>query len=239
MNTPKIAMVVPVYKNPSALHSFLTVLKESNPHSFELIVVNGGDDLETIEIISQFKDLISKSLTEPDRGVYDAMNKGTQLADADWVLFMGVDDTFIGNVNSIEKMLDKKYAFVYGNVFMPGRGAIYDGKFSKYKLIKRNICHQAIIYNKKVILENMYDLKYSILADYKLNIEVYSKFKCKYFNHLFSVYNDIGGLSSSNVDKSFVDDKCSIIRNNFGVMYYLIYMVRGYLVSMIKNISGS
>ena len=61
-------------------------------HDFEYIIIDGVSTDGTLEILNKYSDKISKIISEPDVGIYDAMNKGIALANGDWVYFLGCDD---------------------------------------------------------------------------------------------------------------------------------------------------
>ena len=86
---------------------------------FEYIVVDGVSTDSTLEIIDKYKSHISKFISEPDKGIYDAMNKGAKMAEGEYIVFLNADDVFIHeNVLSLvaEKMKDKKADLFYGDL---------------------------------------------------------------------------------------------------------------------------
>ncbi|TOF43836.1 glycosyltransferase, partial [Vibrio parahaemolyticus] len=120
-----------------------------------------------------------KVYSSEDSGTYDAMNKGINKAKGDWVYFMGSDDRFKDrNVlydihNKISQCDPTNLGMVYGNVEVVGdvkwakHGTIYDGEFDDDKIKQKNICHQAIFYNRKSKLKHLpYNLKYRLCADW-------------------------------------------------------------------------
>ncbi len=99
-------------------------------------------------------------VSEKDKGIYDAMNKGVNLAKGEWLYFLGSDDRLFDNnvLNTIyQSVKDQNVDLVYGNIYKEETGKLYDGSFDLDKLLKRNISHQAMFLiekylTKKVIL---------------------------------------------------------------------------------------
>jgi glycosyltransferase involved in cell wall biosynthesis len=70
------------------------VLANQNSVNLELIVIDGGSTDGTIKIIQKNQDTISEWVSEPDNGIYDAMNKGISKAHGEWIFFLNAGDTF-------------------------------------------------------------------------------------------------------------------------------------------------
>ena len=89
-------------------------------------------------------------MSEPDKGIYDAMNKGTRHATGDRILFLGCDDTLSADLRAVAPLLIHANTIYYGNAYWRGRQRLYDGPFTTAKLARTNICHQAVFYPKAV-----------------------------------------------------------------------------------------
>ena len=104
----------------------------------------------------------------------DAMNKGIDAAKGAWIYFMGSDDELLNDtvLSTVAPFLQKTDSvFVYGNVLMGDSKHWYDGEFTYEKLLQRNISHQAIFYNKKVVDQaGKYIIRYKTHADWAYNI---------------------------------------------------------------------
>ncbi len=120
--------------------------------------MDGNSSDNTIELVKSFKDLRIRINSEPDQGVYDAMNKGIEKAKGEWILFLGSDDKLYNDevLSDIAKVLKRtNKGVVYGDAQIDGNVSwakgdkIYGGKFSLYRLLRRNICHQAIFYKRE------------------------------------------------------------------------------------------
>lgn len=174
MKPPLISVITVVYNGAATLEATLrSVLEQTYPH-VEYILVDGGSTDGTLQLIDRYKTRIAAWTSEPDRGVYDAMNKGLQMATGDWVYFLGSDDRLqdkevLKNVFSDPANLD--FDLLYGDVTSPSYKGLYDGPFTFEKLLSRNISHQAIFYKRQGFeTVGEYDLHFRMHADWDLNI---------------------------------------------------------------------
>lgn len=141
---------------------------------YESIVVDGGSSDGTAAFLRREK-RIARYVSEPDRGVYDAMNKGLRLCRGDFVIFMNAGDEFF-NPRVLERAAAVLRAhpdcrFLFGDACLVGE----DGhcRFRKYDapVTTQNICHQSIFYDRRLFAElGMYDERYRIVADYDFNL---------------------------------------------------------------------
>ena len=143
---------------------------------YESIVVDGGSSDGTAAFLRREK-RIARYVSEPDRGVYDAMNKGLRLCRGDFVIFMNAGDEFF-NPRVLERAAAVLRAhpdcrFLFGDACLVGE----DGhcRFREYDapVTTQNICHQSIFYDRRLFAElGMYDERYRIVADYDFNLRV-------------------------------------------------------------------
>lgn len=228
--SPLISIVTVTYNAVSCIERTITSVINQVYDNIEYIIIDGNSTDGTVDIIKKYISKISYWVSEPDNGIYDAMNKSFKLANGDFILFMNAGDIFYSNnvlSQSIQHFtsLDSIY---YGNVYFKygtNKLVFYGNKFNHKRLIKENICHQSIFYPKIIYKNNNYNLKYKLLADWEYNIRHFSKTKFQYIPILISVY-DTEGLSSTNEDKVFTKDRSMIIQNNFGYFYRIWHECR-------------
>jgi len=180
---------------------------------FEHIILDGGSTDDTLKIVAdwQLQHPNIRLDTGKDKGVYDAMNKGIAMATGEWLYFLGADDYFY-QANSLELIvpfLQKNEArIVYGDVYFESLGRLYDHRFDIEKILKANICHQAVFYHADVFKQiGGYDLNYRIAADYDFNLKCWLSGSIQYeYAPVTVAYYSSGGLSSVNKDESFIKD---------------------------------
>ncbi len=204
--------------------TFSSIVKYKNSQ-IEYIVIDGGSSDGTIELIKKYNKYIDKWLSENDEGIYDAMNKGVKIASGKWVLFLGADDLLSFDLTLLQHSLEDGISY-YGNVRLLSSGNIYDGSFNRYKILKKNICHQAILYYGDILRERPFDKRYRIAADYEMNLFIFGSqpSKIKYINIVIAYFND-AGISSIKKDLTFSSRFFLIFLRHFPLYLYPIYPV--------------
>ena len=214
MTAPLISIIIPTYNSADTIKRCLDSLVNQSFRNFEIIVMDGVSSDSTIYIIGEYQRLFSNIdlVSEKDSGIYDAMNKGIEMAKGEWIYFIGSDD-FMFDHNVLKDLTSNvnldEYEFVYGDVILTEYGKIYDGSFDNSKILDRNICHQALFVRKSVFAQiGRFDTKYRFQADYDFNLRVMfnDRIKKKYVK-LTIAYYSLSGLSSLNTDELFVKDK--------------------------------
>ena len=162
----KVTIITAVYNGAAYIKRAIDSIAEQTYDNIEYIVVDGGSTDGTVDILRQHSNVVTRFISEPDKGIYDAMNKGVKMATGDWIYFLGCDDYLYPDFSKMCTLLDDKHTIYYGNVFH--RGRVQDGAFTAYKLSKYPIPHQAILYPRVVFEKYSYDLRYKISADHYL-----------------------------------------------------------------------
>ena len=204
-----VSIIIPTYNSEDYLNQALKSIVNQTFKDIEVLIMDGLSSDKTVEIAEKFKqDLPQIQIySDKDNGIYDAMNKGIKKAKGEWIYFMGSDDTFyenktLQNFKDLEKL---ELDILYGNVYSNNFNGLYDGEFSLTKLIKKNVCHQAMFYRKKVFeKKGNFNLKYKVYADWDFNIRCFfsKKINTKYHNFTVANFAD-GGYSSLNNDQRF------------------------------------
>jgi len=223
---PFFSIILPTYNSELSLKTTLDSLLNQTYSNFEILLMDGGSKDATIAIAESYNDCRIKIHSEPDRGVYDAMNKGMGLAIGDWLYFIGSDDYLhtsdvLQNISSKIKII-KNHVF-YGNVIINGDagwakdGQIYNGKYTLQRLLRGNICHQSIFYRRSFLIENnlIYNLSYPIVADWDFNIQCRLKTSFTYLDTIVAVFN-AGGISTGRTNS---DPFLKEIQLKYGYLY--------------------
>lgn len=155
----------------------------------EYIIIDGGSTDGTKDIINKYSDKISYWCSEPDRGIYDAMNKGIKYAKGEWINFMNSGDVFYSNTILSEIKLEEyqeNIKVVYGDVIME-----YNNKLCYRKAypidtmtFRMPFCHQSTFVRTKLLKRNMFNLKYVIGADYNLFYSIYVTYGKNVFKYI-------------------------------------------------------
>lgn len=190
----------------------------------EYIVVDGGSSDGTRSILRGYDHDIDYWISEPDDGIYHALNKGISLANGEWVYFLGADDA-LASATVISEVFSQRHRtkLLYGNVIHGDASRVYGGEFNKKRMIFENVCQQAIFYRRELFTEiGYFDTKYCLLADWAFNIRAFGT-KGVDPHHLDLVVADysLAGASTTMLDLRFAADRLPLLRRYFGLQYYL------------------
>lgn len=201
---PLVSIITVCYNAADVLQETLqSAISQTYAHK-ELVVVDGGSTDQTKALVQSLGDTVSVFVSEPDRGIYDAMNKAIRLAHGDWVYFLNAGDRFVNDA-----VLDTIFAhdltqkdLIYAKVqtineptginYLNGKPVVYADFFSHYP-----ICHQATFTRKLAFERNgYYDTQYRLVAD----TTWFARFFRDYPNHAIFIdsvvaYYDIQGAS--------------------------------------------
>lgn len=170
-----LSVITPTRNAQETLERCLCSVSHQNFASWEHWILDAVSSDRTVEIAQQAatRDARVRVISEPDEGIYDAMNKGIHLARGEWVYFLGADDELF-DAEVLARMLTQQNAdcdVLYGNVLRVPRQDVYDGPFDLGKLLTRNICHQAIFYRRELFHRlGGFDLRFPVLADWEFNL---------------------------------------------------------------------
>lgn len=237
MKKPLISIVTLTYNSEKTLERTIQSVLSQNLNDYEYIIIDGKSSDSTLDIICKYEDRLSFWLSEEDKGIYDAMNKSLNYVKGRWVLFLGSDDILLESLNDISPYLKDEHTIYYGNAFFTRDQIKYCGKFSKLKITRKNICHQALFYPVSVFKKYVYDTQFRLLADYNLNLHLWSDsdFKFSYLPYTISVFNQYGSCNAS-YDHTFMNQKNKIIKNNFSFSIYLYNIVADFILHIARKI---
>lgn len=223
-----LSIIIPSFQQGLLLKEALESIEQQTFKDFEVLVIDAGSKDNTVDIVAQFKNMPIKFLSEPDEGIYDAMNKGIDQSLGKFLYFMGCDDqlashTILEDIFTRSNINDKHV--IYGDVIFINNGVRYDGEFTYFKLISQNICHQAIFVQKTVFaIIGKFNIRYRILADWEFNMRWFSKswIKRQYIPVIVAYYSN-SGLSSNIKDFTFSAEESNLKRMYFPkIVRYLL-----------------
>lgn len=248
-----LSIITPVFCGESTILRCLESVSKLNLNNIEHLIIDGESIDNTLTIVSQFtlNNPQVKLVSSKDLGVYDAMNKGIDLANGKWLYFLGADDEFILNDVIDILLLHDSYELIYGNVRQVQGGKFvgtYGGEFNLQKIANHNICHQSIFYKSELFKRfGFYDLSYKIYADYKFNLICFFSLKedrIKYINKNIANYN-LDGLSSNLEIYELIEiwngllSKYNHILNKNTKKYIFNHLIKFYRIVYQKDFSNS
>ncbi|WP_051179066.1 glycosyltransferase family 2 protein [Thermodesulfovibrio thiophilus] len=234
---PLITVITVVYNGAKYLEeTILSVINQTYPN-VEYIIIDGGSTDGTLDIIKKYEDYIDYWVSEKDKGIYDAMNKGIMCANGKWLLFVNIGDILLKIPDY--KQLDENMDLIVGKVktISDKVEIVHCPEWSWKIKIKNTLHHQGILYNRKKM--SLFNLKYQVFSDFDKNQIMYKFHKnyVKLTDELISSHQ-LNGISNS---KNFFSENYKIILSNFGFIYLIIsfiyYKLAGikYRYKKIKN----
>ncbi len=123
MEYPKITIITPVYNQVKFIEKAVRSVVDQNYPNLEYIIVDGGSTDGTMEVINKYSDKITRIISEPDKGMYDALNKGFQLSTGEIMAYLNSDDMYHKGSLFIVAEIFQKFPEVE---FMMGQKTSYD-----------------------------------------------------------------------------------------------------------------
>lgn len=235
LNKPLISVITIVLNGKQFVEKTINSVLNQDYDNVEYIVIDGGSTDGTLDIIKQYKDKIDYFVSEPDRGIYDAMNKGIDVATGDWINFMNSSDCFFSNLILSDVFVNKQYQadILYGN-----HQVIY---FHKTKLARTGnlkklwqgpqFSHQSAFVRTNIHKANKFNITNKISSDFEFFYQAYNRELA--FQYLaMSVANvSACGISDRQRVDSIVEHWKVVKKNNKVNFYY----IRRILLEMLKH----
>src|SRR5574344_778141 len=161
-----VSIITINYNNKNGLKKTIESVIEQSSSDYEFIVIDGGSSDGSVDVINQFSKNIYFWSSEPDRGVYHAMNKGVYHAYGKYCIFMNSGDVFFSSY-VIEHVFAKprNADFVCGNWCKNGKICQSPKKISAFYLFEHAICHQAIFTKMELLKDQPYDESLKLVSD--------------------------------------------------------------------------
>lgn len=172
---------------------------------YEWIVIDGGSTDGSRELIEQYSDHFAYWCSEPDKGIYNAMNKGITHAKGEWLYFLNSGDWYYDN-NVLKKIFSAEYStqLLYGN-YIKDFGQIKDfvsppNTLTPSYILQHFLCHQTLFFRRDLNIN--YDEQYRIAADWALCWSLFLKGIVFQKIPVTVVNYDAKGISALNQEKS-------------------------------------
>lgn len=237
----KILTIITVVFNAdkSIENTILSVIEQKKRYknrNIEYIIIDGKSTDNTIDIIKKYNQYIDFWISEPDKGIYDAMNKGIDIAKGEYIFFLGADDILLNlPLNILTKAKEKNINAVIGNVLL-SNDKIFYSDFSWKLLYMNTIHHQGLFLQSKILKRYHFNTKYKVYADHDLNQKLYKKhITFMKVDVLISKFS-IEGISGQ---KNLIKEIMNITYHNFGIWglsIYILVLTKRFLCKICKKI---
>ena len=216
MQVIKFSIIIVTWNEEKTINITLKSISEQTYKNYEIIIIDNLSNDKTLEIISKYC-LNTMIITEKDRGIYYAMNKGIRYSNSDYLIFLNSGDSFHSQ-NTLERVkndIDTKSDIVYGDVEIQYRKS---KKIIKAKSIENLpygmiCCHQSMIIKRDFMEKNEYNTKYSLVADYDFTYNAYLKnARFQKLNYVISNYISNG---ISDIRRVYRDSEVLTVAMNY------------------------
>lgn len=229
---PILTVVTVVLNRREYLERTMKSVVEQTFKGIEYIVIDGGSTDGTQEIIEKYRDRISFWKSEPDKGIYDAMNKAVAAATGEWLHFLNAGDVYY-HKDTVQRALSCSYGsadLLYGD-----EEVVYDADCSVIKKARplkdmwkgMAFNHQSLFTKTALLRRHPFQLTYGIAADFEFILFSLVKGAGFYYLGFPISSNRLGGLSDKNVG-AHIREQWQIARkyrDTPGVNFYYSYAV--------------
>jgi len=224
---PLFSIITCTYNAEHTLERTLQSVAEQDFQCRELLIIDGASKDSTLEIANKYPETVTKVISEPDRGLYDAMNKGIAAASGDYLVFLNAGDKFHSptTLSEVAAMLDGKENVIYGQT------AIVDneGKFMgmrhhsapqnlNWESFKNGmlVCHQAFWVKRSIASNTPYDLSYRYSSDVDWCIRIMKQSGTLKYSGLTLIDYLEEGMTTDNRMAS-LKERFKIMRKHYGL----------------------
>ncbi len=236
----KVSIIIATFNASKTIRKALESVKRQTLQDWECIVVDGDSRDDTISVVKEYilEDSRFRYISEPDKGIYDAFNKGWKLAKGEWIMYLGADDYYLPKgLQLLMEIADDDSDVLYGDCEL---------RFNRTRRIRGNTplenigcylpaCHQSMAMRRATIerLEG-FRLKYPVYADLDIMQRAY-KTGCK-FKAIDGVISSfyVGGVSSDNL--SSLPELYDLMKTNEIVKYPRLIISYFYIMTAILKI---
>lgn len=243
---PLVTVVTVVYNGVEYIEETIISVIEQEYDNVEYIIIDGGSTDGTLEVIKKYEYALDYWVSEPDKGIFDAMNKGIDLGAGEWISFMNAGDCFfdVGVLSRVFSKVSESNGFdiIYGDheIRYPSRKKIVKAGNVKNLWKGSQFCHQSAFVRLSYHKKEKFNLERRIVADF----EFFYKSSCagtkmRYQPYVFSIVSS-GGVSDVRRLESIaerylcLDKKISV--KFFYAFLYLFEAVKVIIKTCVRNI---
>lgn len=198
----KISVITVNFNNRNGLEkTILSVVGQKDFDDYEYIIIDGGSKDGSVDVIKKHIQQISYWVSEPDKGIYNAMNKAVNVAKGDYLVFMNSGDCFYdGHVlRNVANTMEPDSDFIAGNTKCNGRINKTPQEITGMYMFRLSLHHQATFVKRSAFDKKQYDERFKITADWVHMFDMLVLHDAKY-QHIDTIISEIeeGGVSVTN-----------------------------------------
>ncbi|MBV8039172.1 glycosyltransferase [Bacteroides sp. AN502] len=238
--TPKFSVITVCYNAEATIEDTIQSVISQTYHHVEYIIVDGASKDRTMDIVNRYREHIAIVVSERDKGLYDAMNKGIGLATGDYLCFLNAGDSFHED-DTLQQMVHSIHTpqlpdVLYGETELVD----HEGHFLRMRRLSAPevltwksfrqgmlVCHQAFFPRRDLVMP--YDLRYRFSADFDWCIKIMKKSKVLHNTHLTLIDYLAEGMTTRN-HKASLKERFRIMTRHYGwtstLAFHLWFVLR-------------
>ena len=238
--TPKFSVITVCYNAEATIEDTIQSVISQTYHHVEYIIVDGASKDRTMDIVNRYREHIAIIVSERDKGLYDAMNKGIGLATGDYLCFLNAGDSFHED-DTLQQMVHSIHTpqlpdVLYGETELVD----HEGHFLRMRRLSAPevltwksfrqgmlVCHQAFFPRRDLVMP--YDLRYRFSADLDWCIKIMKKSKVLHNTHLTLIDYLAEGMTTRN-HKASLKERFRIMTRHYGwtstLAFHLWFVLR-------------
>ncbi len=232
MDSPKLSIITINLNNKAGLLKTIISVINQTISDFEYIIIDGGSTDGSVELIEKYTYKITYWVSEPDKGIYNAMNKGIKIASGEYCLFLNSGDWLVDN-NVLNDFINAhlEHDIVSGNIQVNENSqkkiieSPYNENLDFRVFYEGSLPHQSTFIKRELFnVHGLFNENYRIVADGEFFIKCLLIYNCtySYFDRVISFF-DINGISSKPEMKSLADFEKELVFNTTIPVYYRSY----------------
>jgi len=244
---PLVSIIIPSFNSVHFLQECIDSVKSQSFKDYEVIIMDGESTDGTVDFLKSLNEPFFWR-SEPDEGIYDAMNKGIEMSKGDWLYFLGCDDRLLGKdtLKSIfAKNIQKQTSLIIGKVqydysledsmLIKKNGGVFNPSWSFKIWIKNAVHHQGVFYRRDVFKLKQYSLEYKILSDYDFNLALYKQgVSVLLMDQIVAVSKTIG--ISKKYHWSLYMEEIDLKSNQSSIIFRPIFYALGFFKYLLKRV---
>jgi glycosyltransferase involved in cell wall biosynthesis len=257
IDTILISVITVVYNDHQKLESTILSYINQKYKETEFVIIDGGSTDGTVKIIRKYEAYLTYWISEPDNGIYDAMNKGLKVAKGEYVYFLNSGDSFVNEnvLNNAGIAIKKTHSNILcGKVSVTSdldHNNVID-TFPKYKLKEQNFrrlfsscfCHQALFVSRESYLKvGGFDTKFRVFADfYTISRIIKMGYPPEYIELIIAFFNIEGISSNWRFIKNLENEKRDIFKllgEDKSAFFYFIKSIKTELFIIKKKLANA
>ncbi len=214
-NKDLVTIVTVTYNAEDLLEETILSVINQSYKNIEYIIIDGASTDGTVDIIKKYENKINYWISEPDNGLYFAMNKAIKKATGKWINFMNAGDTFADN-NVVAYVMEHKEnnaELIYGNYHKKNMDIVVKAQEKTNWYRTMPFCHQTLFTRTELMKTEPFDINFRITADHNFILKMYQQQKnFSYLDKTLAVFSE-GGFANSNTVKMCIESLKVLMEN--------------------------